>query len=62
MNGIKCPKCYGDSNCWNNIYKCRDCGREFGKCSNCGSYNTDRENNIWYCYQCQKGFGGPIES
>jgi ribosomal protein L37AE/L43A len=29
-------------------------GTEKGKpCPRCGSTNTDKINNIWYCYECQ---------
>jgi len=24
------------------------------QCPRCGSTNTDRQNGIWYCYDCQK--------
>jgi ribosomal protein L37AE/L43A len=24
------------------------------KCPRCGGTNTNRENGIWYCYDCQK--------
>jgi len=26
-------------------------------CPRCGGTNTDCENSIWYCYDCQKDFG-----
>jgi len=30
---------------------------EKGKtCPRCGSTNTDCQNGIWYCYDCQKEF------
>ena len=28
-------------------------GRE---CPRCKSTNTDKQNNIWYCYDCEKEF------
>jgi ribosomal protein L37AE/L43A len=27
------------------------------QCPRCGSTNTDEENGIWYCYECEKEFG-----
>jgi len=24
------------------------------KCPKCGSTNTDKENGIWHCYDCEK--------
>ena len=29
------------------------------KCPRCGGTNTDKENGIWYCYDCKKEFGRP---
>ena len=30
---------------------------ETGKnCPRCGSTNTDKQGNIWYCYDCEKEF------
>ena len=32
--------------------------RETGKpCPKCGGTNTDCENGIWYCYDCEREFG-----
>ena len=59
MSSVKCPKCYSDSSCYNYIYRCSNCGREFCKCPKCGRYNTNKENNIWYCYECNHEFGAP---